>query len=131
MIGLDTNVLVRYLVQDDPEQGGAASRAIRAAVEGQEPLFLCGTVLCETVWVLETAYDHEREAVADVLDRILLSDRFEVERRDEVAAALRAYGAARGDFADYLIGHVNAARGCARTLTFHRALHGTAGFEAP
>jgi predicted nucleic-acid-binding protein len=131
MIGLDTNVLVRYLVQDDPEQGAAASRAIRAAVERQEPLFLCGIVLCEAVWVLETAYGHDREAIAPVLDRILLSDGFEVERRDEVGAALRAYGAGRGDFADYLIGHVNAARGCARTLTFDRVLHGIAGFEAP
>lgn len=131
MIGLDTNVLVRYLVQDDVVQGAAASRAIRAAVESQEPLFLCGIVLCETVWVLETAYGHEREAIAGVLDRILLSEGFEVERRDEVSAALRAYAAGRGDFADYLIGHVNAIHGCARTLTFDRALHGTAGFEVP
>jgi predicted nucleic-acid-binding protein len=60
VIGLDTNVLVRDLVQDDVVQGAAASRAIRAAVESQEPLFLCGIVLCETVWVLETAYGHER-----------------------------------------------------------------------
>jgi predicted nucleic-acid-binding protein len=131
VIGLDTNVLVRYLVQDDAEQGATASRAIRAAVADQEPLFLCGVVLCETVWVLETAYGHDREAIADVLDRILLSDGFVVEGRDEVSAALRAYGAGRGDFADYLIGHVNTARGCARTLTFDRALHGTAGFETP
>jgi predicted nucleic-acid-binding protein len=131
VIGLDTNVLVRYLVQDDAEQGAAASHAIRTAVEDQESLFLCGIVLCETAWVLETAYDHEREAIAGLLDRILLSEGFEVERRDEVSAALRAYGAGQGDFADYLIGEVNAAHGCTRTLTFDRSLHGAAGFEAP
>lgn len=130
MIGLDTNVLVRYLVQDDAEQAAAASRAIRAAVEGKERLFLCGIVLCETVWVLETAYGHDREAIAGVLDRILLSEGFEVEGRDEVSAALRAYGAGGGDFADYLVGHVSAANGCTYTLTFDRVLHGTAGFEA-
>jgi predicted nucleic-acid-binding protein len=131
VIGLDTNVLVRYLVQDHAEQGAAASRAIRAVVEDQESLFLCGIVLCETVWVLETPYGHDRGAIADVLDRILLSDGFEVERRDEVSAALRAYAARRGDFADYLVGHVNTAQGRAHTLTFDGALHGTAGFEAP
>jgi predicted nucleic-acid-binding protein len=111
---------------------GRRRLAIRAAVEDREPLFLCGGVLSETVRVLETAYGHDREAIADVLDRILLSDGFEVERRDEVSAALRAYGVGRGGFADYPIGDVNTAHGCARTLTFDRVLHtGPRGSRSP
>jgi predicted nucleic-acid-binding protein len=81
------------------------------------------------VWVLDSAYDYSRAEIAAALDKLLLSDAFEVDRRDEAHIALRAYGAGRADFADYLIGAMAKACGCSRTVTLDRRLRGASGFE--
>ena len=129
MIGLDTNVLVRYLTQDDSAQARKAEAVIDGAVARRERCVLGPVVLCELVWVLRDAYDTPKAQIVDVLDRILATQQFEIGDRARVREALEEYRAGGGDFADYLIGAANRAAGCDETVTFDRSLRGATGFR--
>ncbi len=118
MIGLDTNVLVRYIVHDDPGQSAAAERLIESRCTAQAPGYVSVPVLVELVWVLTSAYDYEKAAVIPVIRQLLLTAEFEIEDRQTVWAALREFESGGANFADYLIAHRNHARGCTRTYTF-------------
>lgn len=131
MIALDTNVLVRYLVQDDAGQSAQATRAIHAAVRRGQEIFLPGVVLCELVWVLETAYQRTRPEIVEVLDKILATRGFVIGNRDEAVRALDGYRTGRGDFADHLIGALSTQAGAGVVLTFDRALLGFPTFRVP
>ena len=120
MIGLDTNVLVRYIVQDDPEQAAAAARLIEGRCTARSPGYVSVPVLVELVWVLTTAYRHGKALVVAVIRQILRTAEFTVEDRDTILAALREFESGAADFADCLIAHRNHARGCPRTYTFDR-----------
>jgi predicted nucleic-acid-binding protein len=123
--GLDTNVLLRYLLRDEPTQ---AARAARELERGER--FLIGTVvLCELVWVLETGYGLARGEIADVLDRILATAQFEIEGKDLALAALGDFRASTADFSDCLLGRRNRAAGATETVTFDRGLRGLEGFR--
>ena len=125
MIGLDTNVLLRYLVRDDPAQ---ASRADRELERG-ERFLIDAIVLCELVWVLETGYGFSRMEIVSVLERILATAQFEIEAKDVALAALHDFRGSGADFADCLIGRRNRAAGAGETVTFDRDLRGLAGFR--
>ena len=118
MLGLDTNVLVRYIVQDDPGQATAAERLIEGRCTAQAPGYVGILVLVELVWVLTSAYDYEKAAVIPVIRQLLRTAEFTVEDRPTVWAALREFESGGADFADYLIAHRNHAHGCTRTCTF-------------
>lgn len=120
MIGLDTNVLARYIVQDDAEQAHAAGRLIEGQCTVQAPGYVSVPVLVELVWVLTAAYRYERSVVASVIRQILITAEFLVEDRETAWAALREFETGGVDFADCLIARRNHARGCARTYTFDR-----------
>ena len=120
MIGLDTNVLVRYIVQDDPEQSHAAERLIESRCTAESPGCVGIPVLVELVWVLTAAYRYDRSVVASVVRQLLRTAEFLVEDRETAWMALREFEAGGADFADCLIGHRNRARGCDRTYTFDR-----------
>jgi len=120
MIGLDTNVLVRYIVQDEAAQARAASRLIETRCTTEDPGFVSLLVLAELVWVLERAYGYARNQVAEVLNSILTSAELKAEQPDLARRALLGYDSGPADFADYLIGHVNAENGCSSTATFDR-----------
>jgi predicted nucleic-acid-binding protein len=122
MIGLDTNVLLRYLLQDDEVQGEKASRAISQAASRNEPLLISLVVLCEAVWVLESAYGYRKARLIRVLDELLETGGLEIAQRDIVREALDDYRASKADFADCLIGRTNESQGCDHTLTFERPL---------
>ena len=122
MIGLDTNVLVRYLMQDDAAQARLASIAIESAAGRGERLRLSAITLCELVWVLESAYRQTRADVARALAQIVRTTDFEVEHADHVRKAVEQYRTTPADFADALIGLMNEAAGCDHTLTFDRSL---------
>ena len=122
MIGLDTNVLVRYLTRDDASQYARAAAQIEGAAARGEPLVVNTAVLCELVWVLESAYDYSREEIAGALEQILDTAGFEVERADDARAALSDFRATPSDFTDALIGRMNRSLGAAHTLTFDRSL---------
>ncbi|MBI5633220.1 MAG: type II toxin-antitoxin system VapC family toxin [Nitrospirae bacterium] len=129
MKGLDTNVLVRYLVRDDQKQAQKAASLINSVSSSGEFCYINAVVLCELVWVLESAYRYSKKEIADVIDKILVTRQFEVDRKDLVIHALREYREGKGDLADYVIGRSNRASGCDSTATFDRALRGSASFE--
>ena len=130
MTGFDTNVLVRYLVRDDADQGAVVLRLITDAAESGVSVYLNKVVVCETVWVLESAYEYPKDTIADVLEKLLLTQQFEFEERDQVWRSVLLYASTDGaaDLADYLIGETNHAAGCDDTTTFDRALKGEVGF---
>lgn len=127
MIGLDTNVLVRYLVADDAAQYRTAARLIES--EARQGFFISDIVVCELVWVLRDAYEASREDIVDVFSEIFETRTFSFSDRDRLYRALAKYASQRGDFSDYLIGLHAADAGCDTTLTFDRALKTDADFE--
>ncbi len=129
MTGIDTNVLVRYLVQDDPDQAKKAARFIANECSSDDPGLLNRIVLCELVWVLESAYGYPREKVAFALEKILRTTQFRIEDHQEAWSSFREYQEG-GDFADAFIAAVNRRLGCERTVTFDRKAARRPGFVA-
>ena len=129
MKAVDTNVLVRYLVQDDPRQGKRAADFIEAAGTGEEQILIGNIVLCEMVWVLESAYGYSKPEIADAIEKILQAGAFRFESKDIVRAALGDYRASKADFADCLIGKIHQALGCETTVTFDSALRKLQTFQ--
>lgn len=122
MIGLDTNVLTRYLTQDDARQAEAATRLIEGSCTQDAPGRVALTALVELVWVLRRAYGYDKGVVGDVVERIMTTVELEVENEDVAWPALQAYRAGPADFADYVVLYSNAFAGCERTYTFDRKL---------
>lgn len=129
MIGLDTNVLVRYLVQDDPEQARKASSVIARHCTRESPGFINRIVLCELVWVLEDAYGYSKEAIVGVLEKVLRTTQLQIEDLSIAWTALRRYQKGKADFADCLLEMANRQAGCEYTVTFDRQAGKLAGFE--
>ena len=129
MKAIDTNVLVRYLVQDDPAQGRKAAAYIESAAVANEQILIGNIVLCETVWVLDSAYGYEKREIEAVIARLLQTGTFQFEAKDIVSAAFEEYCVAKLDFADCLIGRLNASLGCEPTATFDKALRSLATFQ--
>jgi predicted nucleic-acid-binding protein len=127
--GLDTNVLVRYLTQDDPAQAPKANAVIEGTLAKGGSCYLSAVVLCETAWVLRGAYGLDKKAVLFALDRILETAGFLIEDRNLVRDALEEFRHGRGDFADYMLGARNRAAGCSDTVTFDRSLLGSRLFS--
>lgn len=126
MIGLDTNVLVRYIMQDDAKQAARATKLVEG-LSVQTPGFITIVSVVELVWVLSSCYDLGRKQVVQALDVILRSKQLVVDQADHVVRALRVYGAGRADFADCLIERTSVAAGCLQTMTFDVAAAKTAG----
>jgi predicted nucleic-acid-binding protein len=118
MIGLDTNVLVRYFAQDDAEQSTRATVLIESLTDAK-PGYLSQVVLIELVWVLQRCYDASREMTADTLERLLRTQELVVQDAEQVWQALRIYRQG-GDFADCLIARVAMAAGCDEVVTFDK-----------
>lgn len=131
MIALDTNVLVRFLVEDDEAQSAAAAALVEEALSAGEGLFVTDIVVCETVWVLTAAYRVKRAAVITILRQLLRAKHLYFAAPDLIARALDAFAAGRGDFADYLIREQARAAGCNDVATFDLALLGEPGFREP
>lgn len=118
MIGLDTNVVVRYLVQDDPDQSSTASALIDELTEA-DPGYVSLVTVVELHWVLRRAYGVDAERCADLLAGLLDARELRVDRDAIVRAALTA---SRGgpDFADAVIAELGRSAGCDHTVTFDR-----------
>lgn len=120
MIGLDTNVIVRYIMQDDPEQVAIAVEIIEGELDHDNPGFITLIVIVETVWVLKSVYRVPKAGLVSVVDGLLTTRQLRVENSELVFRALRIYRTGKGDFSDALIAAVGAANGCTETLTFDR-----------
>ena len=128
MIGLDTNIVVRYLTHDDAAQTAAAVRVIDALSQ-DSPGFLSLIVIVELVWVLEVSYLFHKNEIERVLGTLLRSKELVIERAEIVAQALRKFSAGRADFADCLIERCGHAAGCQYTLTFDQNAASPAGMK--
>ena len=129
MKALDTNILARYLRDDDPIQSRKASHFIQRAVRQNEPLYLNHIVLCELVWVLTAVYRHRKDEIITVIEAILLTRQFQLEDKSSIQLALEDYKRSKTDFPNCLIGRRNQAVGSEVTLTFDRRLKQIDSFE--
>ncbi len=120
MIALDTNVLVRYLVQDDPIQAKLATRLIEINCTDDEPCYIGQIVLCELAWVLESNYGQDRKQIALVIKELLQVGQLDVQQPEVVWRALSDYKDSNADFPDHLLARVNQSAGCACTITFDK-----------
>ncbi|MFP5462378.1 MAG: PIN domain-containing protein [Gammaproteobacteria bacterium] len=126
MIGLDTNVLVRYVMQDDPKQARKATELIEG-LSSEVPGFVPLVALVELVWVLSSSYRLSRGQVAETLDLLLRSREIVVDRADLVLQAQRRFASGGADFSDCLIERIAHDQGCASTMTFDVGAARTAG----
>ena len=126
MIGLDTNVLVRYIMQDDARQSPKATKLMES-LGVEEPGFVSLVSVVELGWVLSSSYDLNRAQVAQALELLLRTKTVVIDRADEVIKALRVFKASSADFADCLIERTAASAGCGRTMTFDVGAAKTAG----
>jgi predicted nucleic-acid-binding protein len=131
MISLDTNVLVRILVEDDARQTARARALVKRLEAAGETAHVADIVLCELVWVLQSCYGLDRAVVAAAVSKLTAAKQLLLDRPGEIASALRAFENGRGDFADYLIREVAKRAGCESVVTFDRALLAEAFFVAP
>ena len=129
MIGLDTNVLVRYLTQDDPVQAAKATQIFERGLTVNKPGFVSVIAMVETVWVLDRAYGLTNSAIARVIERLLQVEVLVIENEQEVYTAMVALKQGRGSFADALIAELGARAGCSHTLTFDKRALRLAGFQ--
>jgi predicted nucleic-acid-binding protein len=120
MVGLDTNVLVRYLAQDDVIQGRQATQIIERQLTEQSPGFISLVTMVETAWVLNRVYRLSNQEVAAAIERILQADTLLVQNEQEVFTAMIALKTGVGAFSDALIGALGEWAGCTATLTFDR-----------
>jgi predicted nucleic-acid-binding protein len=129
VIGLDTNVVVRYLTQDDPKQSPIATRLMEKTLSSDEPGFISLVVLAEVIWVLVSLYAVDRAGVAEVVGGLLTIEQLRVESAELVWRAKRRFEASKADFSDALIAECGIAAGCKRSVTFDRTAAATSGFE--
>jgi predicted nucleic-acid-binding protein len=118
MKGIDTNVLVRYIVQDNPAQSKQANQFIKNSTMTEENvIFIPAIVLCELVWVLESCYGYQKQDIITVLEKILKTQQFCIKPLEVLWNALRDYQQLNIDFADSYIAHINAFHECEYTAT--------------
>lgn len=128
MRGVDTNILVRYIVADDLGQFRAATRFIEHECSPQEPGFINRVVLAEVVWVLESSYKLPRSTVVSALRMLFDTNKLSIEDAEDARAALREYEDGAG-FSDSLIAAANGRLGCEYTATLDRRAAGRGGFR--
>jgi predicted nucleic-acid-binding protein len=120
LIGLDTNVLLRYFAQDDPRQSPVATRFVEEALDSDRPGHVSLVTLAELMWVVRTRFDAPKKAAVDIVSRLLGDRRFVVQAAEQVWAALDAYQNLPVDFSDALIAALDRSAGCDHTVTFDR-----------
>jgi predicted nucleic-acid-binding protein len=129
MIGLDTNLLVRYIAQDDAVQSAAATQIIEDRLTVEDPGYISIVTMAETVWVLDRSYGVPAIEIAATVERILQTDVLFVQNEQEVFTAVVALKKGAGSFSDALIGALGTRAGCAVTLTFDKKAARLKGFQ--
>jgi len=131
MIGLDSNVLVRYITQDEPQQSALATRLIENRCTKADPGYISQIVLCELIWVLGRAYRYEKHQLTHLMEQILITAELEIEGEELAWKALAAWCDGPADFSDYLLVLNNRAAGCECTFSFDNKLAHRADVSHP
>ena len=129
MIALDTNILIRLMVRDDPRQTELAERLVESAAERGETCLVTDPVLCEIEWVLESNYGAARLEIVAAMQELLAQEGFIFEDRDAFRQAVDLCQQSKVEFSDLLIGAKGQARGARTTYTFDRVLSRQEGFS--
>ncbi len=120
MIGIDTNILIRYFVGDDKKQSNKASLYLEENCTIKNPGFITSIVLCEVVWVLESAYGYDKENILLLLKKLLTTSELLIENQDSALKALRVYEKGTADFSDYYIANIAKNYKAEKTITFDK-----------
>jgi predicted nucleic-acid-binding protein len=120
MIGIDTNVLVRYLTEDDEIQSTKAIKLIDGYTGTHGAIFVNNIVICELIWVLERGYKYTKNQVTSVLKSILTTVEFGFEDHKILWMSAMEYEQSSTNFADILIGQLNSENDCSQTYTFDK-----------
>ena len=123
MIGIDTNILLRWLLDDSITTDDSplqTDKVTSAIVEAKKTCFANTIVIAETIWVVAKQLKQSREVQAEVVDRLLNSFNVKVANHEAVEFALETFRSSKADFADCLIGAINSEAGCETTLTFDK-----------
>ncbi|MSQ71154.1 MAG: PIN domain-containing protein [Betaproteobacteria bacterium] len=128
MIGLDTNVLVRYLTQDDPTQSRAASRLIEEELTGADPGVILTVVLLETLWVLGDLYGASGDEQIECVEQLLATRQFRLQNQAAVQRAAQGARQASCEFVDCLIAEIGVDERCAHVFTFDKKAAKYPGF---
>lgn len=129
MIGVDTNIIVRYIMQDDPVQSAKAIRIIEREFTEQDPAFISLATVLETAWVLKSFYGLSSQQVAQAMERMLQIESLNIQNEHEVSAATRVLKTGQGSFEDALIAALGTWAGCDSTLTFDKKASRLQGFK--
>ena len=129
MVGIDTNVLARYLAQDDPKQSAVATRFIEGRLSVENPGFVSPVTLCELVWMLAESYAADRKRIREIVEGLLATKQLVIERSELVWKSLRAWDGVPAHFSNALIGQLALAHGAGKTVTFDRTAAKLPGFE--
>jgi predicted nucleic-acid-binding protein len=128
VIGIDTNVLVRYFIEDDPAQSRLAD-AFFDSLSSTEPGWVSQATILEFAWVMKSVRRLDRKTIAMMLGNLSMLDSIVVERADIVYKALQRYRIGKAEFADCLIAATSRAAGCSKTVTFDKIAARDAGME--
>ena len=120
MIGLDTNVIVRYITQDDSKQAAKANKLIEKSLSARKPGYITLVTLVEIVWVLDSCYEQPKESILNVIYALLTTRQIVVERADSVYIAMKRYRSGKADFSDAVISVVAENDGCDSIVTFDK-----------
>jgi predicted nucleic-acid-binding protein len=126
--GLDTNVLARFFLQDDPQQSPKAD-AVMGSLSVAEPGWIGLASILELVWVISSQKRLDRRGITTILSQLLTREEIVVEQAGIVQSALLLYRIGNADFADCLIASSAKAAGCIRTVTFDRKAAREAGMQ--
>jgi predicted nucleic-acid-binding protein len=129
MIGIDTNVIIRYIVQDDPEQAKVATKLIEQSCSLDNPGYINHIVLCEIVWVLRRNYKLDKQSICQVIEQIMRTDKLMIEDIQLVRKALETFKETKADFAGCLLSQRNLQAGCRYTATLDDAASVTKGYK--
>jgi predicted nucleic-acid-binding protein len=117
MIGLDTNILLRFYLKDDPDQSAGAAALIQS-FSAQEPGHISLVTLAELIWVMDRIYRKPKNAISALVRGLLESKQVVLENHNAVIQALRSFDSSNADFSDCLIERLCASAGCSQTMTF-------------
>jgi len=120
MIGIDTNVLVRYITQDDQQQSNEANHFIETQLTKESPGIISKIVLCELAWVLSTAYAYPKKQIAEVIQQILITQEFCIEDSENAFKALQLYQNKSAGYADCFLAQTHNTMGAKYTVSFDK-----------
>ena len=121
MIAIDTNILVRYITQDDLQQAEAAENLLAIYNNKPQSIFINNIVLCEFVWVLEKGYKYTQQQISSTIRIILSTEEFAFEYHNVLWLALEEYELKNADFSDSLISKLNHNLGYKQTFSFDKS----------